>query len=415
MPKPTIQSCHALEILDSRGNPTLQVTVRASNGAFGTASVPSGASTGEHEAFELRDLDWKRYGGKGVLNAVSHVEGLIAKNLQGIGLEDQEAIDHRLIQLDGTPNKKRLGANAILGVSLACAHCMAAIEKKPLYQLLSSTPIMPLPMMNILNGGVHADNLLDFQEFLICPKSAPSWKEALRFGAEVFHALKALLKKKGLSTSVGDEGGFAPALSSHEEALDSIVEAIESAGFVPGKDISLAIDCAASEFFVGGSYVEKKKKEEASARSSLEQIAYLTSLTKKYPIESIEDGCDQNDWNGWILLTQTLGDTTQIVGDDIFVTNTERISQGIAKKAANAVLIKPNQIGTLTETKKAIDLAKSHGWNTILSHRSGETEDTTIADLAVGFGTGQIKTGAPCRSERVAKYNRLLAIEKEIS
>jgi enolase len=403
-----IKACHAIEILDSRGNPTLKVTVRTEDDIVGSASVPSGASTGEHEAVELRDHDPKRYQGKGVLKAVSNVNEVLNRHLKGMSIFDQQALDEAMIRLDGTENKSSLGANAILGVSLANARCAANAKNLPLYRYLggSSANILPCPMMNVINGGVHADNGLDFQEFMIRPVGAKSFHEALRWGAETFHLLKALLKKKGLSTAVGDEGGFAPNLSSHEEALDLIMEAIEKAGYRPKTDIAIALDPAASEFFKNGKYKDK---------STDEQIAYLAELTEKYPIDSIEDGLDQNDWEGWKKLTQKLGNKIQLVGDDIFVTNTRFLKKAIENQVANAILIKVNQIGTLTETKAAIELAKQNQYYFILSHRSGETEDPTIADLSVAFGGGQIKTGSLCRSERIAKYNRLLEIEEELA
>jgi enolase len=401
-----IESCHALEILDSRGNPTLEVTVRTQDGFLGKAAVPSGASTGEHEALELRDGD-QRYGGKGVLKAVSHVNGPLNNLLKGKPVSQQEAIDQAMIALDGTENKGKLGANAILGVSLAVAKCAAAVKREPLYRSLGGdgAHLLPCPMMNVINGGVHADNGLDFQEFMIRPIGAPSFREALRFGAETFHALKAILKKRSLSTAVGDEGGFAPRLASHEEALDLIMEAIHKAGYQPKRHITIALDLAASEFYKNNKYRN---------RTTDEQIAYLVSLVEKYPIDSIEDGLDQNDWAGWHKLTQALGHKIQLVGDDIFVTNTRFLQKAIELKVANAILIKVNQIGTLTETAAAIALAKKHHYRAVMSHRSGETEDTTIADLAVAFSTGQIKTGSLCRSERIAKYNRLLEIEEEL-
>ena len=402
-----IALCQALEILDSRGNPTLEATVVTTSGALGKAAVPSGASTGEHEAVELRDKDPKRYGGKGVLKAALHVNRDLNQALKGMSVLEQEALDHKMIALDGTPNKSRLGANAILAVSLAAAKAAAASKKLPLYRFLGGEEarLLPCPMMNIINGGVHADNGLAFQEFMIRPIGAPTIAEAIRFGAEVFHKLKSLLKKTGLSTSVGDEGGFAPAIGSHEEALALIVHAIEQAGFKPGRDLTIALDPAASEFFKNGKY---------ESRTPEEQIRYLIQLVSQYPIDSIEDGLDQNDWIHWKTLTHELGKRIQLVGDDIFVTNTKFIQRGIAEKVANAVLIKPNQIGTLTETAAAIRLAKAHQYKTILSHRSGETEDTTIADLAVAYGCGQIKTGSLSRSDRIAKYNRLLEIEAEL-
>ncbi len=414
----TIQSIHALEILDSRGNPTLEVILRGSDGSVGKAAVPSGASTGEHEAVELRDGDKKRYLGKGVLKAVANVNGPLTKLLMGRDLLDQKGIDHLMIQADGTPNKAHFGANAILGISLAAAKAAAASQKQPLYRYLGgpSATHLPVPMMNILNGGAHADNLLDFQEFMI---GASSFREAVRWGAEVFHTLKGLLKKEGFSTSVGDEGGFAPALPSNEAALDLIVQSIEKAGFAPGKEITIALDPAASEFYDPSAhlYLEKKKKERGLSfanRSTSEQIDYLEELCAKYPIDSIEDGLDQNDWKGWQAFTAQMGKKLQIVGDDLFVTNAKFLQKGIDLKAANAILIKVNQIGTLTETLETIALAKQHGYATIISHRSGETEDTTIADLCVATSAGQIKTGSLSRSDRVAKYNRLLEIEDEL-
>lgn len=410
-----IASCHALEILDSRGNPTLEVTLITADGFLGKAAVPSGASTGEHEAKELRDNDPKRYFGKGVLKAVAHVNGPIHQLLKGRSVFEQEALDFALIDLDGTPQKERLGANALLGASLAIAKAAAAAKKEPLFRYLGGKEAnkLPVPMMNILNGGVHADNPLDFQEFLIRPIGAPTFCEALRFGAEVFHSLKELLKAKHLSTSVGDEGGFAPALTSHEQALDLLVQAIEKAGYRPGRDITLAIDCAASELYIDGFYTDKKKSK-AKKRTSEEQIAYLASLVRNYPIDSIEDGLDQNDWAGWQKLTKAFP-KIQLIGDDIFVTNVHFLKRGIASHVANSILIKPNQIGTLTETIETIRLAQKNRYKTVISHRSGETEDTTIADLAVAYSLGQIKTGSLCRSERCAKYNRLLEIEQSIT
>lgn len=402
-----IQSCHAMEILDSRGNPTLRVTVHTADGVSGAASVPSGASTGEHEAVELRDQDPKRYNGKGVLKAMANVNGPLNKLLQGKSIFDQEAIDKAMIALDGTPNKAKLGANAILGVSLAVARTAANCKKEPLYRYLggNNATLLPCPMMNILNGGVHADNGLDFQEFMVRPIGAPRLSEAVRWGAEIFHTLKSILKQKGLSTAVGDEGGFAPKITSHEAALDLILQAIQKAGFRPGTDVTIALDPAASEFYENGRYRNKTTKE---------QVAYLTQLAHNYPIDSIEDGLAQNDWDGWEALTHAIGKKIQLVGDDLFVTNVEFLKKGIQKHAANAILIKVNQIGTLTETVETIHLAKKNNYKTVISHRSGETEDTTIADLAVAYQIGQIKTGSLCRSERTAKYNRLLEIEQEL-
>ena len=412
-----IAHIHALEILDSRGNPTLEATVKTTNGYIGKAAVPSGASTGEHEAVELRDQDPKRYGGKGVLKAVANVNGPLNDLLKGHSVLDQTQLDEAMIEFDGTENKSHLGANAILAVSLAAAHAAAAEKKEPLYRYLGGEKahLLPCPMMNILNGGAHADNGLDFQEFMIRPIGAPTFREAIRWGAEIFHRLKAILKKRHLATSVGDEGGFAPQISSNEEALDLIIEAIDSAGYKPATQITIALDPAASEFYENGRYIEKKKRAAKLPyieRTTEEQIAYLISLSRKYPIDSIEDGLDQNDWKGWTQLTKTL--PIQIVGDDLFVTSARFLQRGIDQKAANAILLKVNQIGTLTETAAAITLAKQHHYKTIFSHRSGETEDTTIADLAVAYSAGQIKTGSLSRSDRIAKYNRLLEIEDEL-
>ena len=418
---PNITSIHALEILDSRGNPTLEVIVTTESGAIGKALVPSGASTGEHEAIELRDGDKKRYLGKGVLKAIEHVKGPLKHLLTGKSVLNQLLIDEEMIQLDGTDNKAKFGANAILGVSIACAKAAADYLQIPLYRYLGGfhTCLLPCPMINILNGGAHADNDLDFQEFMIRPIGAKTFKEAVRMGAEVFHTLKKLLKENNFSTSVGDEGGFAPNLPSHESALDYIVKAIESAGFRPRKDISIALDCASSEFYDTKSslYIEKKKKQKNIpfiSRSREEQVAYLVSLYEKYPIDSIEDGMDQNDWLGWKLLTEALGEKIQIVGDDLFVTNPKFLQKGINEKVANAILIKVNQIGTLSETFQTMELAKQNGYKLIISHRSGETEDTTIADIALAISSGQIKTGSLSRTDRVAKYNRLLEIEEEL-
>lgn len=414
-----IKNIEALQILDSRGNPTVQVTIFADNGTHATACVPSGASTGKHEALELRDKDMTRYGGKGVLQAIRHVEGPIKKALLGRDFIDYRAIDQTLIALDGTPNKSHLGANAILGVSLACARLAAINTNKWLFQFLSEQEnyVLPCPMMNIINGGAHADNALDFQEFMIRPIGAPTFSEALRFGTEIFHCLKKLLKEKGLATSVGDEGGFAPNLSDNEEAIQFILKAIEHAGYKPGIDVTLALDCAASEFYDKSTslYVEKKKKMQnlpAKSRTNTEFCQYLANLCSQYPIDSIEDGLDENDWEGWQHLTHLLKDRIQIVGDDIFVTNPRFIQKGIDLKVANAILIKLNQIGTLSETLDAINLGKKYHYASIISHRSGETEDSFIADLAVATGVGQIKTGSLSRTDRICKYNRLLAIEK---
>lgn len=410
-----IEKCHAIEILDSRGNPTVQVTVTTEHGHKGCAAVPSGASTGTHEAVELRDGDKHRFGGKGVLKAVSHVNGELAALVRGKSVFEQGEIDKAMIRLDGTGNKGRLGANAILGVSLAIAKAAAASKRVPLYHYLggSEARLLPCPMMNILNGGAHASNGLDFQEFMIRPIGATTFREAVRWGVEVFHALREILKKMGYSTSVGDEGGFAPALSSNEEALELILKGISKAGFTAGKEISIALDPAASEFFEEGAYVEKKKTPPVR-RTPFEQVEYLAQLTRTYPIDSIEDGLAQNDWEHWQLMTKELGKQVQLVGDDIFVTNTVFLQRAIDRGVANAILIKPNQIGTLSETIDAIHLAQGQGYKTVMSHRSGETEDSTIADLAVAFNCGQIKTGAPCRSDRTAKYNRLLTIEDEL-
>ncbi len=409
MQKIKITHIEALEILDSRGNPTLQVSVHTDTGAIGIASVPSGASTGAHEALELRDGDKKRFLGKGVQKALHNVTGPLAKLLIGCNVFDQGVLDKKMIEADGSATKSRFGANAILGVSLAIAKAAAQALYMPLYRYLGGcyTPLLPCPMMNVINGGAHADNSLEFQEFLIRPHRAPSFSEAIRWGAEVFHALKAILKRSGQVTAVGDEGGFAPHVASNEAALQLIMQAIESAGYRPGEDISLALDCAASEFFDAptGLY---------NGRTSHEQVALLTHLCEQFPIDSIEDGMAENDWQGWKLLTETIGKRIQIVGDDIFVTNPHFLRRGLREKVANAILIKVNQIGTLTETIECIRLAQSHGYATILSHRSGETEDTTIADIAVAMHAGQIKTGSLSRSDRTAKYNRLLAIEAEL-
>ncbi|MCE9593392.1 MAG: phosphopyruvate hydratase [Planctomycetes bacterium] len=401
---------HAREILDSRGNPTVEVEVALESGAQGRAAVPSGASTGVHEACELRD-GGKRYGGKGVQNAVANVVREIADALDGLEALDQASIDNKLVELDGTANKSRLGANAILGASLAVAKAAAEECGLPLYRYVggSMARVTPVPMMNILNGGAHADNNVDLQEFMIMPFGAPTFSEALRMGVETFHALKSVCKAAGYNTNVGDEGGFAPNLKSNEEALELILGACEKAGFKPGSDIKIAVDAAAAEFYANGKYTVDGK-----AKSSAEMVDFYAAWVEKYPIFSIEDGLDQDDWDGWKLLTAKIGSRCQLVGDDLFVTNTRRLHLGIERKAANAVLIKVNQIGTLTETLDTIALAHRNGYRCIMSHRSGETEDTTIADLAVAANTGQIKTGAPCRSDRVAKYNRLLRIEEEL-
>ncbi len=409
----TIVDIIAREIMDSRGNPTVEVDVVLEDGSMGRAAVPSGASTGAHEAVELRDGDKKRFGGKGVLKAVTHVNEDICDALCGYEAEDQVMIDQAMIDLDGTPNKARLGANAILGVSLAVAKAAAEATTLPLYRYVGGTQArtLPVPMMNIINGGMHADNPIDFQEFMILPVGAPSLKEAVRWGAEVFHVLKAALKKAGHNTNVGDEGGFAPNLPSAEAALDFCLKAIEAAGFKPGTDMMLGLDCAATEFFKDGAY---HYTGEGKVRSIEEQVAYLAKLTKDYPIATIEDGMSEDDWAGWAQLTQKIGATCQLVGDDLFVTNVSRLRQGIEKNIANAILIKVNQIGTLTETLAAVDMAQRAGYRAVMSHRSGETEDATIADLAVATNCGQIKTGSLARSDRLAKYNQLIRIEEEL-
>ena len=409
-----IVAVHALEIIDSRGNPTVRVNVTLVDGASASASVPSGASTGENEALELRDGDKKRYGGKGVLKAVANVNETIAPKLLGKDPARQAEIDRLMIDLDGTPTKSKLGANAILGVSMAVARAAAASANVPLYAYLGGTGAvrLPVPQMNILNGGKHADNSVDFQEFMVMPVGAPNFAEALRYGAETFHALKKILHDRGYATSVGDEGGFAPNLKSNEEALECIVESIQKAGYVPGKHIVLALDPAASEFYADGKYVFKKS--DGAARTSAEMVAFYAGLIEKYPIVSIEDGLAEDDWDGWKAMTQSLGKKIQIVGDDIFVTNMARFKDGVSRGIANSILIKLNQIGTLSETIEAVDYAHAHNYTAVISHRSGETEDTFIADLSVALGAGQIKTGSVCRSERVAKYNRLLEIEDEL-
>src|SRR6476659_6786564 len=400
------------EILDSRGNPTVEADVTLESGAFGRAAVPSGASTGEHEALELRDGDAERYLGKGVEQAVQSIEERIAPALNGVDASEQITIDRTMIELDGTANKGKLGANAILAVSMAAARASAAELGQPLYRYLGGpmARTMPVPMMNILNGGAHATNTVDFQEFMVVPVGAETFSDALRMGAEVFHALKKVLVKRKLSTGVGDEGGFAPDLKSDEEAITVVLEAIEAAGYQPGQQIALALDCAASELFKDGKYTFKKSG--AGTRDAAGMVELYTSWIDKYPIVSIEDGLAEDDWDGWKLLTEAIGERCQLVGDDLFVTNTERLSRGIEEGIANSILIKVNQIGTLTETLEAIEMARSAGYLSVISHRSGETEDTFIADLAVGTGAGQIKTGSASRTDRVAKYNQLLRIEE---
>jgi enolase len=416
MSNSAIASVRGREILDSRGNPTLEVEVTTSSGVVGRAAVPSGASTGSREALELRDGDAKRYGGKGVKKAVAHVNGELAKAVKGHalgGLAEQRALDEIMIRLDGTESKSRLGANAILGVSLASACAAAAAAREPLWHLLGGDDahLLPAPMMNVLNGGAHADNSVDLQEFMLFPLGAPSFSEALRWGAEVFHRLKAVLHEKGYGTAVGDEGGFAPNLKTNREALELILSAIEKAGYRPGEDISIALDPAASEFYRSGKYM---LEGEGRSLTSEEMIDFWAEWAGRYPIVSLEDGLAEEDWTGWAALTQRLGERLQLVGDDIFVTNPTILRQAIEKKVGNSILIKLNQIGTLTETLEAMRMAKAAGYSCIVSHRSGETEDTTIADLAVATGAGQIKTGSLCRTDRVAKYNRLLRIEEEL-
>ena len=405
------------EILDSRGNPTVEVEVVLDSGFTGRAAVPSGASTGEHEAIELRDGDKNRYCGKGVLKAVQNVNEIIAPALFGMSALEQRAIDQKLIELDGTPTKSNLGANAMLGVSLAVAKAAAAELDIPLYRYIggTNTYVLPIPMMNIINGGSHSDAPIAFQEFMIHPVGACCFREGLRMGAEVFHALKKVLKARGLSTAVGDEGGFAPALNGTEDALNSILEAIRAAGYEPGKDVTIALDCASSEFFKEGVYdYTKFEGANGAKRTPEEQVAYLKGLTEQFPIDSIEDGMAENDWEGWRKLTEAIGSKCQLVGDDLFVTNVDFLRKGIAEGCANSILIKVNQIGTLTETLDAIDMAHRHGYTSVTSHRSGETEDTTIADIAVATNSGQIKTGSLSRTDRIAKYNQLLRIEEEL-
>jgi enolase len=410
----TIEDVVAREILDSRGNPTIEVDVYIESGEMGRAAVPSGASTGEREALELRDGDKMRFGGKGVLKAVENVNDIIAEEIIGFDAQDQPGIDKLMIELDGTPTKSKLGANAILGVSIAVAKAAAAGLGIPLYRYIggANAKVLPVPMMNILNGGKHADNNVDLQEFMIVPVDAANFAEALRMGTEVFHTLKGVLHKKGYNTAVGDEGGFAPSLKSNEEAIEVILEAIEKADLKPGKDVYIALDPASSEFYEKGKYVFKKSDK--SAKTSEQMVKFYEKWIKQYPIISLEDGMAENDWNGWKMLTEALGEKVQLVGDDIFVTNPEILAEGIEKGVANSILIKLNQIGTLTETLDCMDMAKRAGYTTVISHRSGETEDTTIADLAVATNAGQIKTGSTSRTDRIAKYNQLLRIEEEL-
>ena len=408
---------HARQILDSRGNPTIEVDVITENGVLGRAAVPSGASTGIHEAVELRDGDKKVYLGKGVLKAVANVNDKIAAELRGVDVFEQNAIDSLLIKLDGTENKGNLGANAILGVSLAVAKAAAQESRQPLYRYIGgvNANTLPIPMMNIVNGGSHSDAPIAFQEFMIMPVGASSFSEALRWGTEVFHNLKAILHDRGLSTAVGDEGGFAPTFDGTEDAVETILKAIEKAGYTPGEQICLAFDCAASEFYKDGKYdYTKFEGDKGAIRTSAEQAEYLASLTEKYPIISIEDGMGEDDWAGWKLLTDRVGDRVQLVGDDLFVTNVKRLQRGIDEDTANSILVKVNQIGSLTETINAVSLAQNNGYTSVMSHRSGETEDVTIADLAVALNCGQIKTGSASRSDRIAKYNQLLRIEEEL-
>ena len=414
---PYITDILAREVLDSRGNPTIEVEVYTESGAFGRGMVPSGASTGEHEAIELRDGDKARYLGKGVLKAVENVNDIIADAILGFDVRDQLAIDKTMIDLDGTPNKEKLGANAILAVSIAVAHAAADYLDIPLYQYLGgfNAKTLPTPMMNIINGGSHSDAPIAFQEFMILPVGAPSFKEALRWGAEIFHELKSILKKRGLETSVGDEGGFAPRFNGTEDGVETILAAIKAVGLEPGKDVYLGFDCASSEFYEDGVYNYAKFEGEGGAkRTAAEQVDYLEELVNKYPIISIEDGMDENDWDGWKLLTERLGERVQLVGDDLFVTNTEILSRGIENGIGNSILIKVNQIGSLTETFEAIEMAKKAGYTAVISHRSGETEDATIADIAVATNAGQIKTGSLSRTDRIAKYNQLLRIEDQL-
>ncbi|WP_217595865.1 phosphopyruvate hydratase [Cohnella sp. GbtcB17] len=409
-----ISDVYAREVLDSRGNPTVEVEVRLESGAFGSAIVPSGASTGAYEAVELRDGDKDRYLGKGVEKAVDNVNSIIAPEIIGYDALDQVAIDRKMIELDGTPNKAKLGANAILAVSIAVARAAADALDLPIYAYLGgfNAKTLPVPMMNIVNGGAHADNNVDVQEFMVLPVGAPTFKEALRTGAEIFHALKSVLKAKGLNTAVGDEGGFAPNFGSNEEALSTIIEAIEKAGYKPGEDVFLGMDVASTEFYKDGKY---HLEGEGKSYTSAEFVDLLASWVDKYPLITIEDGCSEDDWEGWKLLTEKLGDKIQLVGDDLFVTNTERLSSGIDQGVGNSILVKVNQIGSLTETFEAIEMAKTAGYTAVISHRSGESEDSTIADIAVATNAGQIKTGAPSRTDRVAKYNQLLRIEDRLA
>ncbi|HEY5893902.1 MAG TPA: phosphopyruvate hydratase [Chthoniobacterales bacterium] len=416
MPLSAITDVRAREIIDSRGNPTVEADVELAGGAVGRAAVPSGASTGEHEAWELRDGVKDRYLGKGVKKAVSSVEKKIAEALVGLDALDQVAVDKTMIALDGSKNKSELGANALLAVSLATAHAAASQLGVPLFKYLGgpNAKVLPVPMMNIINGGAHSDAPIDFQEFMIIPKGAPSFSEALRYGTEVFHTLKGILKKRGLATSIGDEGGFAPNFNDADDALATIAKAIDKAGYKLGEDIFIGLDVASSEFFDKETGLYVFKKSDGSKRTAAELVAYYKELQGKYPIISIEDGCSENDWDGWKILTDELGATTQLVGDDLFVTNVEFLQKGIDKGIANSILVKVNQIGTLTETLDAIELAKEHAYTAVISHRSGETEDTTIADISVATNAGQIKTGSLCRTDRVAKYNQLLRIEEEL-
>lgn len=411
-----IQKIHARQVLDSRGNPTVEVDVITSSGSLGRAIVPSGASTGKHEAVELRDGDKKKYLGKGVLKAVNHINTTIAKEIEGLNVFEQNAIDQIMILLDGTPNKAKLGANAILGVSLAVAKAATEELGMPLYRYVGgvNANTLPIPLMNILNGGSHADNKIDFQEFMIVPTGADSFSEALRMGVEVFHHLKSVLKKKKYSTNVGDEGGFAPEIGSNEEAIETVLAAIESAGYKPGKDISIAMDAASTEFYDEKTKLYHFHKSSGKKLKREEMVAYWETWCKKYPIVSIEDGMAEDDWKGWELMTQKLGNKIQIVGDDLFVTNVKRLQQGIDAKIANSILVKVNQIGSLTETINAVTLAQRNSYTSVMSHRSGETEDVTIADLAVALNCGQIKTGSASRTDRIAKYNQLLRIEEEL-